>query len=174
MKLLPISILPVALISLASCTPKNTNQQPAVGQTTSAPIQQMQVGSPNQPIVPGHGKEVGLAYGAISGVGGTNANGIGMAHFLDDGTTVVNVQVNIAVADTGYSYEGWIQKADGSGKISLGLFTNPLKDARYTLMFATPNNLKDYNTISITREKDDSAAPSGDEVARATLKQTSH
>jgi hypothetical protein len=59
-----------------------------------------------------HGREVWFAYGPLSGVQGTPANGVADAHFLEDGTFILGVQLNIALAPDNTFYEVWIRNPE--------------------------------------------------------------
>lgn len=122
--------------------------------------------------LPGHGQEVEMAYGAVSGVNRVVANGVANAHYLEDGSTTIGLQVNIEVPADGYFYEGWIEKADGS-LLSLGHLTNPFNDVRHSTRFQSEEDLRSATNIRITLEKDDGNPAAGTDVAAATLKPTS-
>jgi len=124
------------------------------------------------PEVPGHGKEVGIAYGAISGVEGHIANGIASVHYMQDKTGIVGVQVNIEVPEDGFFYEAWLSKGDGTPLLSLGHLQNPFGDARHTIQLQSDQNLSGFLNLLITREADDGNPEASEVVASAILKPT--
>lgn len=121
--------------------------------------------------VPGHGKEVGMAYGAVSGIGETSANGVVSAHYLEDGTAIVGGQVNIEVPEDGMLYEGWLVDASTSRMVSLGHLTNPFNDVRHSVRFAG-KNLENMHRFEVSLEKDDGDPARGNIVAEGILKPT--
>lgn len=124
------------------------------------------------PEVPGHGKEVGIAYGAVSGVENIAANGIASVHYMQDRTAIVGVQVNIDVPEDGYFYEAWLSRGDGTAPLSLGHLTNPFNDTRHSLQEEIDENLSGLLNLSITLEADDGNPDASDVVATAILKPT--
>jgi hypothetical protein len=124
------------------------------------------------PELPGHGKEVGLAYGALSGTGGVTANGIGMVHFLEDHSSVVGLQLNVRAADEGFYYEGWLETQNGQ-RMSVGHLTNPFNDVRHRVRLESDSDLREFAIVRITLEADDGDPEPGKTVAIGTLKQTS-
>lgn len=124
------------------------------------------------PAVPGHGKEEGLAYGALNGVGETRANGIATVHYLEDGYGILGAQVNIAAAPDNHFYEGWLETMDGGKRISVGHLTNPFNDARHAVRFESETSLKEYERFVVTLEPDDGNTNSSSPVANAILKHT--
>ena len=122
---------------------------------------------------PDHGKEVDMAYAAVNGLGETKANGVASAHYLEDGATVIGLQVNIAAAPDGFFYEGWAVSPDEQTWISLGHLRNPLNDARHNVRFETSKNLKEMAILRVTLESDDGNPEHSAAVAEAKLKPTS-
>lgn len=121
---------------------------------------------------PDHGKEVGMAYGPIASISETPANGIANAHYLEDGATVIGMQVNIPPAEDGFFYEAWAVPSDGTAWKSLGHLRNSLNDARHGVRFETRENLKEITILRITMEADDGNPAPGTAVAEAKLKPT--
>lgn len=124
-------------------------------------------------ITPDHGKEVGMAYAAVNGLSETPANGVASAHYLEDGATIIGVQVNIAVAPDGFFYEAWAVSPDEKTWISLGHLRNPLNDARHNVRLETADNLKEMTILRVTLESDDGNPQHSAAVAEAKLKPTS-
>ncbi|OGJ57086.1 hypothetical protein A3H22_03695 [Candidatus Peribacteria bacterium RIFCSPLOWO2_12_FULL_55_15] len=117
---------------------------------------------------PDHGRETWLAVGPVEGTEGSPANGVGTAHYFEDGTFILGMQVNIAPPEDGFFYEAWLVK-EGENDVSLGHLTNPSGDARHQLRFMAEEDYRDRATIAITREPDDGNPESGIVVARAVL-----
>lgn len=168
-----LSIACVAL--LAACSP--VQEEPLkVGPGTGTGTlyrQEFQTAMPTgTPTLPGHGKETGLSYGALSGTGGTSANGIASIHHLEDKTSVVGLQLNILAAPDGMFYEGWVESADGT-RFNVGHLTNPFNDVRHRVRLEAQNNLNGYTKAFVTLELDDGNSEPGEIVAVGTLKQTS-
>ncbi len=169
-------VITFAVILSAGCTPKEekAREERAIKVATGTLIQTINTAMPNgQQALPGHGKEVGMAYGAVSPVGAIPSNGVATAHYLEDGASIIGVQANIEVPADGYFYEAWLEKPDGSNRISLGHLTNSFNDVRHTTRFESIQDLRSSTKIRITRERDDGNPNPSETVAEATLKPTS-
>lgn len=118
-----------------------------------------------------HGKEVWFAYGAVMGVDGAKANGVGTAHYLEDGTFVIGIQLNIAPPAEGTFYEGWLI-GEGGDRVSTGHFQQSLRETRQTLNFRTDMDLRKSLKIAVTSEKDDGNPAPGTAVAEGVLRVT--
>ncbi len=118
-----------------------------------------------------HGREVLMAYGALAGTGGINANGVATAHYMQDKSTVIGMQLNVEVPAAGFFYEGWVESSTGA-RISLGHLTNPFNDVRHQLRTETPENLRNFTIVIITKEADDGDPEPSQAVATGILKQT--
>ena len=123
------------------------------------------------PTVPGRGKETGLAYGAVAGTGGLQTSGVALVHYLEDGSTVAGVQMNIPVPEDGWFYEVWLEAA-GQEPFSMGHLTNPSNDVRHNLRRVIEQDLREYLFVRITLEADDGNSSQGKTVASAILKPT--
>lgn len=169
--LLFLSSFVVVLSACSSTVPveQATSVKVSTGGTTQTVNTAMPIGVQT---LPGHGQEVGMAYGAVSGVDRFITNGVVNAHYLKDGSTTIGLQMNIEVPADGYFYEGWIEKADGS-LLSLGHLTNPFNDVRHGTRFQSEEDLRSATKIRITLEKDDGNPAAGTDVATAILKPTS-
>jgi hypothetical protein len=163
---------------LGGCSFLRTQQPPQTvkigesgsGTRTETFVTAMPAGTP---AVPGHGKEVGMAYGAVSGQEPVQANGVATAHYLEDGTSVIGIQANIKAAEDGFYYEAWARKSEASGHISLGHLTNPYNDVRHSVRFEGAENLSDYSEIVISLQSASAPAERGPTVATAKLKRAS-
>lgn len=121
--------------------------------------------------VPGHGKEIGMAYGPINGTNGTSANGVVTAHYLEDGIAMIGAQVNILVPEDGMFYEGWLVDGVTTRKVSLGHLTNPFNDVRHSVRFEG-KNLQNMHRFEVSLEKDDGDPAQSAIVAEGILKPT--
>ncbi|MBI3331887.1 hypothetical protein HYZ99_02910 [Candidatus Peregrinibacteria bacterium] len=119
--------------------------------------------------VPGHGQELWFAVGAMTGAPGVNANGVAQAHYLEDGTGIVTVQLNIERAPEGSFFEAWL--VSPSGRISLGHLRTPFGDVRHSLKYLEKQDVRSYGKLEVTRELDDGNAAPGVVVAEAMLKE---
>ena len=118
-----------------------------------------------------HGKETWFAYGAMLGANGTKANGVATAHFLEDGTYVLGIQLNILKPKDGTYYEAWLF-GEGQEQISVGHMLQGQKDVRQTLDYRGSRDLRPYLKIAITRQKDDGDPSPGELVAEGVLRVT--
>lgn len=118
---------------------------------------------------PDHGREVWLAVGPVEGTEGSPANGVVTAHYFEDGTFILGMQVNIAKPEDDFFYEAWLVQ-EGENDMSLGHLMNPSGDVRHQLRFQTKEDYRNRAAIAITREPDDGNPEPGIVVARAMLK----
>lgn len=161
--------------ALVGCSPaQKTAVKVGLGAGTGVLYrQEFQTAMPvGTPTLPGHGKEMSLSYGALSGTGGTAANGIGTIHHLEDESSVIGLQLNIKAAPEGMFYEGWVESPDGK-RFHVGHLTNPFNDVRHRVRLEVQNDLRAYTKVFITLELDDGNPELGEIVATGTLKQTS-
>ncbi len=120
-----------------------------------------------------HGRELWFAYGSVTGTSGTNANGVGNAHFLEDGTYVASIQLNIAPPKDGEFYEGWLMKGISPDNwISIGHLRQGGRESSQTLRFESSQDLRKQLNIAVTRELDDGNSSPGEVVAEGSLKVT--
>lgn len=162
----------LSMTLLAACA-KNEPQATTVDVDTPIGSAVINTAMPQGEVaVPGHGKETGLAIGAISGLNDVPANGVASAHYFEDKSTIIGVQANIAVAEDGFFYEAWIAGETKDQWMSLGHMTNLFGDARHSTRFETPEDLQNRSRIVITRERDDGNPLPGEEVAEGILKPT--
>gem|GEM_PF-5819570 len=173
-------LLPLFVLLLSACLSstekeKNTVSIGTQGATGTGDITEelsVVTAMPSGTIVdPVHGKEIGLAYGPLSGTS-LSANGVVSAHYLEDATTIVGLQLNIAVPQDGWFYEAWLEKDAHTPWISLGHLSNPLNDVRHSVRFVSKETLNSYRTVHITLEEDDGDSSPGTTVAGGILKAT--
>ena len=163
MKIFILSVL-FLLPAIGACARKNAAEN-TIGKevfVTAMPIG----GEVNDPD---HGREVWLAVGPVEGTEGNPANGVVTAHYFEDGTFILGMQVNIAPPEEGFFYEAWLVQ-EGENDVSMGHLTNPSGDVRHQLRFQAKEDYRRRAALAITREPDDGNPEPGIVVARAMLK----
>ena len=154
---------------LAACSPETIK----VGGDDDATIgtQVLQQVLPGQgPVTTSdHGKEFWFALTAMEGAHGAIANGVAQAHYMEDGTFIHTIQLNIERAPDGSFYEGWLSKA-GSDPIPTGHFRTPFGDVRHQLKYIGKDDLRSYTTVLVTLEEDDGNPSASESVAEGVLK----
>ena len=127
----------------------------------------------NKTIVhPKYGKEVWFAYGAISGVGDTPANGVVQGYEYEDGTSIITMHLNIMPAREGSFYEAWLIGQGDTEPLPAGHLKNHFGDARHQLQFKTDIDIKELKLVHVTLELDDgNPEKSEGVVAKGVLKQ---
>ncbi len=104
---------------------------------------------------PVHGKEVKFYYGAVAGTEGTNANGIAYIHMYEDGTSVVTVNLNIALPESG-NYFAYLQDSSGDKAVTIGALKSIVGDVRHTVKGETKEDVTKTLMVQVrheTREK---------------------
>lgn len=167
-----------AFILLSACSTGGTvsiNNQSSSDSGGVIGVQKLNVLMPagKELVDPQHGKEMELAYGAVTGENGTLANGVATAHYFQDGSTNIGLQVNIADAKEGTYYDAWLESADGSQPINMGQLTAAAGDVRHSLTFDSKDNLSKYAKIIITLQQNGGSQTPGQTVASVTLQATS-
>lgn len=120
-------------------------------------------------VDPIHGTEQTFSYGAISGVDGNSANGVGYRYGFSDGATVITLNLNVPITKDTY-YIGWLTQDDSSKDwIKMGDFFAPFNDARHGLKFESMKNLADYKNVIVTQEQSQNPATPGKIVAEGSL-----
>ena len=119
-----------------------------------------------------HGKEIWFAYGAVTGANGVSANGIATAHFLEDKTYVIDVQMNMYAPERGTLYDVWLSNGDPKSPISIGHLTEGIRPTRQVLRFETTKDLRDRLTVAITTGKSSAHLVPGEVVATGLMKVT--
>jgi hypothetical protein len=120
---------------------------------------------------PKYGKELWLAVGAMAGVEGTPANGVTDAHFFEDGTYVMGIQLNIERPSDGYFYEGWLVRENPKDTMSVGHLKSLFGDVRHFLKFKDERDLRAYTKVIVTLEVDDGNPAPARHVAEGVLKE---
>ena len=172
LRILPVSF--ASLLLLSACLGGKQAVGLTVGSDSPAGEEVTIIDAlPKGPVKdPERGREVSLAYGAVSGIGTINANGIATAHYFADGSTIVVVQANILPAGEGMFYEVWMEGRSPADRISIGHMQNSLSDARHSLKFESSENLKSYKKIIISLEEDNGNPSLSLMAAQAILKET--
>ena len=117
---------------------------------------------------PDHGTEQWFAITPLTGLQGISANGVAQAHYLEDGTFITTVQLNIERAPDGSFYEGWMENSEGK-KVTIGHLRTPFGDVRHSLKFLGNQDLRTYPKVLVTLEKDDGNPSASDAVAEGSL-----
>lgn len=117
------------------------------------------------------GRELWFAYGAVSGVNDGKANGVAMAHYLEDETYVLGVQLNIQVPQDGSFYEVWLMPEAGS-PVSLGHMVQGVKEGRQNFNVRTKTDYRQMLHIAVSLENDDGNPAQAEIVAEGFLKVT--
>lgn len=120
---------------------------------------------------PGHGKELWFAIGAMTGVPGVNANGVAQGHYLEDGVSIVTVQLNIEEAPDGSFYEAWLVSSDESALKSIGHLRTPFGDVRHSVKFIEETDIRGFTAVRVTLEKDDGNPAASAPVAEGVWKE---
>lgn len=110
-----------------------------------------------------HGTQTKFSYGAFEGVGGVNANGVGYIRTYEDGVSIVTLNVNIAPAEKGKSFEVTLLMSEGSKKVELGELRSIVGDVRHTLTFETKQSLQGFDQVDVMLDET--------VVARGSLKE---
>lgn len=167
-----LSIISVALLVLSACN-RGGSVSLQSGDSMGTQVLEQPMPRDGEVNVPGHGKEVWFAYGAIEGTFRAPASGIATAHYLEDGTFVLAIHLNIAVPEEGTFYEGWLSSSETGERTSIGHLANGLGDARHGLRFEGTDDLRSFTELSVTLESDDgNPEASAAVVATALLKKT--
>ena len=119
---------------------------------------------------PGHGKELWFAIGAMTGVPGVNANGVAQGHYLEDGTSIVTIQLNVEQAPEGSYYEAWLVPSAEGERMSIGHLRTPFGDVRHQLKFIEETDIRGFAAVRVTKELDDGNPAASPPVAEGFLK----
>lgn len=160
----------LSLLTLTACSAK---EKVSVGDDTFLGSQTLKQVFPSKEGVTTeqHGKELWFAIGPMGGVGETIANGVTQAHFMEDGTFIHTVQLNIERAPEGYFYEGWLKNPKTGALQSTGHFRTPFGDVRHSLKFLRKMDLRTSSLVQVSLEADDGNPVQGKVVAEGTLKE---
>ncbi len=106
-------------------------------------------------IDPVHGEEVAFWYGALTGVGETNANGVGFIHAFKDGTSVVTINLNVQPPEKP-SYFTALLKNDSLGDtLEIGDLTSIIGDARHSAKLEVKEDLSQSLHVLILKHADE-------------------
>ncbi|MBP9773496.1 MAG: hypothetical protein KBD00_02580 [Candidatus Peribacteraceae bacterium] len=159
------SLILVTALILVAC-----NKTPADTSTVLQTDTIRTITKTNDELVdPIHGTEESFSYGAISGVDGNSANGVGYRYGFSDGATVITLNLNVPITKGSY-YIGWLTQDDSSKDwIKMGDFFAPFNDARHGLKFESMENLTNYKNVMVTQEQSQNPATPGKIVAAGAL-----
>ena len=158
-----ILILPLLLLDCAQ------KQKMAIDKSTGEHTVKQVLPGQGPVEAPGHGKELWFAIAPLTGVS-IPANGVAQAHYLEDGASIVTVQLNIERAEEGSFLEAWLVGADPTKRISLGHLRTPFGDVRHQLKYIGKDDLRSYTTVLVTLEEDDGNPSASESVAEGVLK----
>ncbi len=168
MKKLSLVILSLSLV-LAACGPgtvKIGDDKVLEVKTYNATMQ-----GAGALVDPVHGKETRFAYGAIDGVNGVRANGVGYIHTFADGVTIVTANLNILQAPTDKRYILWGSNADGSKYVFGGELDSILGDARHSGKFQTKEDVASVSTLTVSLETIANPTLPGSHQAEGVMKE---
>lgn len=156
-------LLSIGLITLTGCGNNRSTRNEALD------TEEIQYAMPQGKMhFEGHGDEKWFSYVALTGVNDYSANGVAQAHLFEDGYYLHTANVNIAPAEDGFFYEGWIVK--GPSVISTGHLSNYFGDVRHALRFESEIDYSGHDKVIITLEPDDGNPAPAEHVAEGTLK----
>ncbi len=146
-----IRIAVVCAVVLAAC-----GRQPLVTKQTNTATDKVReystVKADKNPTDPVHGKEVGFWYGAIAGVEGVNANGVGFIHSFEDGAFSVTVNLNIKEAPAKSFHVAWVTDEVGAKTVLVGVVSSIVGDVRHSASLTTKDDLQGLTKVIITLE----------------------
>ncbi len=149
----------VAVLALAGCIRIETRSSGVrVEQDAGSDVIQYNVMPGKTVVDPEHGLETWFGIGALSGVEGTNANGMAQLHVMESGTSLVSMQLNIAQAPEGSEYRAWLVSSSGA-RIDAGTLDPFMGDVRHHVNYEAKRDLRDSLTVEITLKKTGTAEP---------------
>jgi hypothetical protein len=77
-------------------------------------------------------------------------NGFSESSYLDDGTFVQKIRVNLIPPKDGGSFEAWLLRGDPENLVSLGILESPNDDGSYVLESRLEEDLRDHTKVTIT------------------------
>jgi len=161
MKNLPLIALSGILI--AGCTSDPT--QVSVGGSTGDvnEVHTIPVAMPEggKIVHPAHGPEEFFAYGAMTGVEGTAANGVVQLQEFEDKTSILTLQLNIEQAPEGTFYSA--AAVNASDRMELGQLQNLFGDVRHQIESVQQVALRNFMSIEVSLN--------GEIVARGSLRE---
>ena len=155
-------LLCLALLVLASCNRSSTDDVLA----TEEIVRAMPKGG--EVVDEKRGKELWLAVGAMGGVNEHPANGVALAHYFENGTYLLTVDLNIELPPDGFFYEGWLLD-EGKDPVSAGHFRSVFGDVRHRLEFETDEDFRGSLNVIVTVEPDDGNPAPAEHVAEGTM-----
>ncbi|MBU2259086.1 anti-sigma factor [Patescibacteria group bacterium] len=169
-KLFLIAFL-LSIFALTACSEKVTveDNDDAIGEEAI----QMIMPQDGKAVHPKFGVEEWFAFGPMSGVGDTPANGVAQAYVFENGSYTLTMQLNIIPAADGTFYEAWLSGDESDDLVSAGHLANHFGDARHQLKFESEEDFRALLQVRVTLELDDgNPTPSTDLVAQGMLRPT--
>lgn len=146
MKRIIISTLLLGTLTACSSSAEKTPVIDKAQQISNYTTVSRTASNPEDPV---HGKEVGFWYGALSGVDGTNANGVAYLRLYADGATVLTVNLNILPAPEGEEYTVAISDPAEGKEIDAGELRSIVGDARHSLTFEAKEDYSAMKTLTV-------------------------
>ncbi len=145
------ALLLVTSLLLISCAKKETV---SIQRDVDRGGIELNVNAPNGGVVvdPVHGKEVWFGIGPVKGEQGVPVNGMVQIHEMEDGTSLVSMQVNIRPAPAGEEFHGWLVNGAGE-RIDIGTLGLFAKGVQHRLSYDAKRELRAYSTVQITLRK---------------------
>lgn len=122
-------------------------------------------------IDPVHGRQTAVWYGALNGVGGTNANGVGFVHMFEDGVSVMTVNLNVLPAKKDSHFVAVLSDQAGTKKITIGEVSSIIGDARHSAKFQTDADVTGMSVLNVYSVLQSESVEYGTLVASGTLKE---
>lgn len=102
--------------------------------------------------------EIWEANGAIESVSDRPANGIAQARYLNNGTYMLAIRLNIEPLPAGKDYEVWLQHPDNNKMKSLGTLKSASGDVRHIYEFKIKRDWREYTKLIVTLADEHMAA----------------
>ncbi len=158
----------IALSLLTGCFGSKSGVKVGEKSLGTEEVKTVMLGAGKIPVTE-HGKELWFATGPIAGTNGTNANGVLQAHYMEDGTHIVTVELNIAMAPKGSRYVAYAVDAAGANPVEVGDLINLTGDVRHRLISERKADLRNHTQIRVDLVP--AGKTQGSEVALGSLKE---
>jgi len=166
-----VTLTLVSFSLLAACSAQTPS--PVLDENSQASTQAVTVTPNAQATDSEHGEMTSIAIGALSGANGALANGVATAYSFEDGASVVGVQLNIAAAKEGTTYDAWLEDAAGK-RLHIGTLESSSGDVRHYARLTTQTDTRTYRNVIILLRKNTDAAGNGEVIATGIMKDSGH
>ncbi len=102
-------------------------------------------------VDPVHGEETDFWYGALSGVGETNANGVAYIHRFKDGTSVATMNLNILPVAKPQYFSVVLKNDLTGGTIDAGELSSIIGDARHSAKVETTADVSSHLRVVVLK-----------------------